>query len=126
MDMKPLVLVIEDDPVTLKLIIQAVLRAGLRAHAAKDALQGVALARRDRPDLILCDLNLPGLDGATASAALRDDPALAEVPVIFISADPELALKAAEFGAVDAIAKPFGADRLTSLVCQWVEATREA
>lgn len=118
--MPPLVLVIEDDTTTMKVVMQALLRAGLRVRPAGNALQAVALARQERPDLILADLGLPGLGGSTLIQAFKDDPDLAEVPVIIMSGDVGIYGAMVECGAADAIPKPFPPRDLTARVCRLV------
>src|SRR5204863_6282412 len=57
--------------------------------SAREGRQGVELAQRDRPDLILCDVTMPGLDGYGVLQALRKDPATARIPFIFLTARSE-------------------------------------
>jgi CheY-like chemotaxis protein len=54
---------------------------------ASDGREGIALARRERPDVILLDVNMPGLSGPETLAALRSDPATRAIPVIFFTAE---------------------------------------
>ena len=114
----PLVLVIEDSPSVLETIVKTLQLSGFRTRQAPDALQAVAAARKERPDLILADVGLPDMDGATATSLLKDDPEFQGVPVILISgmSPEELALRQAETGAADVLSKPFSPGDLVRAV----------
>lgn len=82
-----MVLYIEDNPVNLKLVEQVFARHGrIRLICAPSPGFGLDLARLHRPDLILLDINLPGIDGYTVLARLRADPATRDIPVAALSA----------------------------------------
>jgi len=102
------VLVIEDHAANMKLASLLLRSAGHTVLCAIDAETGLTLARADQPDLILMDLQLPGMDGLAATALLKQDPATAAIPVIALTA---LAMKAdrekSQLAGCDAyIAKP--------------------
>ncbi|OGR12620.1 MAG: hybrid sensor histidine kinase/response regulator, partial [Deltaproteobacteria bacterium RIFOXYB2_FULL_66_7] len=81
-------LYVEDNPANLKLVAQLIARRpDLRLLSAADGNLGVALARSERPDVILMDINLPGISGTQALKILHEDPATAHIPVIAISAN---------------------------------------
>jgi two-component system cell cycle response regulator DivK len=80
------VLVVEDNPLNLKLVRDVLGHAGYRVLAAGDAERGIAMARAERPDLVLMDVQLPGIDGVEALARLRADGATARIPVVAITA----------------------------------------
>jgi PAS domain S-box-containing protein len=81
-------LYIEDNPANLKLIEQLILRrSDIRLLSAKEGILGIQLARVNRPDVILMDINLPGISGIEALEILRADPATAHIPVIALSAN---------------------------------------
>lgn len=69
------ILVIEDNPANMKLACLPLCNAGHQVLSATDAETGLTLARADRPDLILMDSQLPGMDGLAATALLKQDPA---------------------------------------------------
>jgi CheY-like chemotaxis protein/anti-sigma regulatory factor (Ser/Thr protein kinase) len=82
------VLYIEDNPANLKLVQEIVrFRADLRLVSAPDGHFGLSLARSQKPDIILMDLNLPGLSGFEVLAQLRRDPETARIPAIAVSAN---------------------------------------
>jgi CheY-like chemotaxis protein len=81
-------LYVEDNPANLKLIEQLVLRRpDVKLLTARDGNLGVQLARTRRPDVVLMDINLPGLSGIDALKILREDPATAHIPVVALSAN---------------------------------------
>src|SRR5450759_1610026 len=87
------VLVVEDNPSNMKLTSLILRNAGHSVVGAVDAESGLRLARDAQPDLVLMDIQLPGMDGLTATTLLKHDPATADIPVIALSA---LAMKADE------------------------------
>ena len=103
------ILVVEDNPANMKLAALLLENAGHTPLFAVDGETGVAMARGpDRPDLILMDIQLPGMDGLAATALLKQDPATAAIPIIALTA---MAMKAdqerSELAGCDAyIAKP--------------------
>jgi CheY-like chemotaxis protein len=103
------ILVIEDNEMNMKLM-KAVLKIGpYRMLEAVDAETGLALARKDPPDLILMDIQLPGMDGLSATRIIKSDQELKKIPVIAITgfamdADKE---NAREIGFEAYIVKPF-------------------
>ncbi len=101
-------LVVDDNPVNVALLVD-LLQADYRVLAANSGRRALVLARSEpRPDLILLDVMMPGMDGYAVLAALRQDARLSAIPVIFVTAmdtmtDEEHGLKQ---GAVDYITKP--------------------
>ncbi|MGZ4553569.1 MAG: response regulator [Mycobacteriaceae bacterium] len=85
------VLVVEDNPANMKLTSMLLHSAGHVVLPAVDAETGLRLALAEQPDLILIDIQLPGMDGLAATAILKEDPATAAIPIIALSA---LAMKA--------------------------------
>jgi two-component system, cell cycle response regulator DivK len=80
------VLVIEDNPANMKLASLLLRNVGHAVLCATDAETGLTLARAERPNLILMDIQLPGMDGFAATAMLKQDPATAGIPVIALTA----------------------------------------
>ena len=87
------VLIVEDNPANMTLAVFLLESAGHRVLTAKDAEAGLALARSSHPDLILMDIQLPGMDGLAATTQLKADPATRAIPVIALTA---LAMKGDE------------------------------
>ncbi len=87
------VLIVEDNPANMTLATFLLESAGHSVLKATDAETGVALAAAERPDLILMDIQLPGMDGLRATALLKADDATKDIPVIALTA---LAMKGDE------------------------------
>jgi putative two-component system response regulator len=104
---QPLILAVDDEASNLQLLRQ-ILQDHYRLRFAKDGPRALDLAREELPDLILLDVMMPGMSGYEVCAALKADPALAGVPVIFVTAlnDTDDELEGFEAGAVDYITKP--------------------
>ncbi len=84
--MTHLVLVVEDTAVNMKLISMLLDKAGYRVLQTGNASDGIALAREHRPDLILMDIQLPGMDGLTATRLLKEDETTCHIKVIALTA----------------------------------------
>jgi len=85
---QPLLLYVEDNPTNLRLVQEVLgFRTDLELMTAIDGLEGLELARKHQPDIVLLDMNLPGMSGRDIQRRLREDPATAEVPVLAISAN---------------------------------------
>jgi CheY-like chemotaxis protein len=80
------ILVVEDTPANLELVTDLLEIAGYHVLTATAAESGLELARRERPDLILMDVGLPGMDGLEAARRLRDDPATVDIPGVALTA----------------------------------------
>jgi DNA-binding response OmpR family regulator len=104
--MKELILVVDDEPKIVKLARDYLERGGYQVLAATDGQTALAVASHERPDLVVLDLNLPGMDGLDVIRALRRNTA---VPVIMLTARAEETdrLIGLELGADDYITKPF-------------------
>lgn len=87
------VLLVEDNPANMTLAVFLLQSAGHRVLSATDAEAGLALARAERPDLILMDMQLPGMDGLEATMQLKRDELTRAIPVIALTA---LAMKGDE------------------------------
>ena len=87
------VLVVEDNPTNMKLAITLLEAAGHSVLTATDAEAGLTLARAEKPNLILMDIQLPGIDGLEATSQLKRDEATRAIPVIALTA---LAMKGDE------------------------------
>jgi len=118
MNARKTILVVDDNAAILNVVAHTLAAAGFRPLTASTALDALARARRERPDLILMDIMMPGLEGSVASGLMRDLEELRDVPVLLMSALPEedLRERAAEAGATGFLAKPFRKERLLELV----------
>ena len=79
------ILVVEDNEISMKLVVAVLELGSYRTLTAGDAESGIRLAREHFPDLILMDLKLPGMDGIIATAILKTDATLKHIPVIALS-----------------------------------------
>lgn len=79
-------LIVEDTPANMKLADILLTRAGHTVLHAVNAEAGLLLAATERPDLILMDIQLPGMDGLTATTLLKKDPVTAAIPIIALTA----------------------------------------
>lgn len=80
------VLVIEDTPVNMELVVTILKQAGHVPLQAETAARGLALARSAQPDVILMDVQLPDMDGLSATRMLKADPMTGDIPVIALTA----------------------------------------
>jgi two-component system sensor histidine kinase/response regulator len=106
------VLVVDDTPANVHLLTELLQRQGLRVLEAINGDQGIALAQRFRPDVILLDVRMRGLGGFETCGVLKADPRTQAIPVIFMTVISDTAAKVAAFeaGASDYVTKPFHVD----------------
>ena len=111
----PTVLLVDDEPLILELARDYLEHASFEVLTAADGEQGLALARERRPDLVVLDLGLPGIDGLEVTRQLRQDTA---IPIVMLTArDDELdRVLGLELGADDYITKPFSPRELVARV----------
>jgi len=106
----PTILVVDDEPHIVELVRDYLKSSGYRVLTAHDGPSALNLARRDRPDLVILDLMLPGgMDGLDVCRALRRDSSLGDVPILMLTARVEETdrLIGLELGADDYVTKPF-------------------
>ncbi len=119
------VLVVEDNP-DLRIFIASNLADDFRVEMARDGVEGLELARRWAPDLIVSDIMMPRMDGYELTRQIRKDPSLSHVPVILATAKTggEAVAEGLEVGANDYIAKPFELRELKARVSAQLRARR--
>lgn len=107
--MNPHILIVDDSPSARQALEEMLLTEPYRLSFAKNGPEGIDIARRDLPDVILLDVMMPEVDGFTVCRRLREDPRLAEVPILLVTAldDRESRLQGIRAGADDFISKPF-------------------
>jgi two-component system, NtrC family, response regulator AtoC len=112
------ILVIEDDPIIRGNAVELLSEEGFEVSAAENGTLGIALAKARAPELVLCDIMLPGADGYAVLRAMRDSDQTAHVPFIFLTAKADRAdIRAGmNLGADDYITKPFTLDELLESV----------
>jgi DNA-binding response OmpR family regulator len=115
----PHVLVVEDDPSVRGLLETLLIAEGYDVATASDGLAGLVKATSRRPSLILLDLMMPDLGGIRVLEELREDPAMAEVPVIVVTGKLDAVPALAEqLGAASVFAKPFGVAELLARIAE--------
>lgn len=118
----PRVLLVEDNPLNLELATDLLEACGIEVISANTGETGVKLAQEQKPDLILMDLSLPGMDGLQATAALKADPRTRSIPVVAVTAhamkgDEQKALAA---GCEGYITKPIDTRMFPTLVAEYL------
>ena len=110
-DVRPLVVVVEDDPAAAELLTRQIGRGGFRTAIARTGAEAVAMAKEHRPAVITLDILLPDVDGWEVLTRLKGDEATSDIPVIVVSIvdNPELGTA---LGALDYFVKPVGAKEL--------------
>ena len=113
-----LILVIEDDPAVRGLIVDTIKTKGWRVIDAGDGASGLELAVQQLPDLILCDIQMPKMDGYSVLDNVRQDPKTASIPFIFLTGlgEKPKVRQAMESGADDYIVKPFTVKELIGAI----------
>jgi DNA-binding response OmpR family regulator len=118
----PRVLVVDDDPVILKLLQVNFEMEGFEVLTAADGADGLAAARATAPDVIVTDVMMPNMDGFAFLSALREEPATQTTPVIIVSAKAQTSdrREGLDAGADDYLTKPFEplelVERVTTLL----------
>jgi len=115
---KPSVLVVDDSTPNLRLITDMLLEQGLDPRPVTNGKLALAVAKASPPDLILLDIDMPGMDGFELCKALKADDALKEIPIIFISGKWTSfnVVKGLGLGGVDFVPKPFHAEEITARI----------
>jgi DNA-binding response OmpR family regulator len=114
---------VEGDDETRALVESILGFEGHTVVSTADPTAALALARNESPDLVLCDITMPMLDGYGVLKALQSDPATANVPVVFLSGHKDFSerVRAFRFGVIDYISKPFTRETLVRKVARILE-----
>jgi len=119
--MKPRLLVIDDEPLVLELVKELLVAAGYAVLTATSGQEGLRLAKAQRPEMILLDQAMPGMDGETTVRSLKSDEATRRIPVIALSAGR--AADAVRAGCLACIPKPVHPATFVKTVDQFLRAT---
>ncbi len=126
MSEKQTILYIEDDPASRRLLERMLSHAGYHVVLAERGLQGIDMARRDRPDLILTDINLPDISGTELTTALRNDDKFIDTPIVALTAqgnlDHSMAMAA---GITGFLTKPVDIEKLLEQIKFYLEGGRD-
>ncbi len=115
---KKKIIVVEDEPDLVDVVTYNLKREGYLVLAAQRGDEGLNLIRSERPDLVLLDLMLPGMDGLSICRQMKSDSSLSEIPIIIASAKGEESdvVIGLEMGADDYLAKPFSPRELLARI----------
>jgi len=122
----PSVLVVDDDPVILKLLEVNFEMEGFTVHTASDGAMGLDRARTTKPDAIILDVMMPKMTGHEVAAALKGDPKTAAIPILFVTAKAQNTdvARGLEIGVADYVTKPFDPLDLVARVLAVIERSR--
>ena len=117
------ILVVEDNKLNMKLVKGLIKIGKYRLLEAMDAESGIELIREKRPDLVLMDIQLPGMDGLSATKIIKEDPELKDIPIVALTSfamqgDEEKALAA---GCTGYITKPIDTRKFLETVSQYLK-----
>ena len=114
----PKVLVLEDDAAVRSLLEKLLTHDGYQVTTAADGLEGLMQLEMDKPDLVLCDVMMPNLDGLSFTRAIKKNPNTQKLPVVFLTAKGDTGTMAAGIsaGAKFYLTKPFNHAELLSKV----------
>ncbi len=103
------ILVVDDDTANLRMASHILSAEKMRVSCLKAGADAIKFLHENRPDLMLLDIHMPGMDGFETIAAIKEDHATADIPVIFLTADDDSSAetRGLEAGAMDFIRKPF-------------------
>lgn len=121
---RPVVLVVDDYDEVRTMLRRALESRGCQVVEAQDGREAVTVARRERPALILMDVWMPHQTGVAAVRQIREDPAMAEVPIVALTAYEavDLHIKAVQAGCDQYLIKPIDLDQLQTLIARYLPA----
>ena len=116
------ILVVEDNELNMKLVRGLIKIGKYRMLEATDAESGIQIIREQRPDLVLMDIQLPGMDGLSATKIITEDPTIKDIPIVALTSyamqgDEEKALEA---GCTGYIAKPIDTRKFLKTISQYL------
>jgi diguanylate cyclase (GGDEF)-like protein len=120
----PKILIVDDTPHNIDVLSATLADEGCELMAATSGARALELAGRGRPDLVLLDVMMPGMDGFEVCRRLKADPATADVPVVFVTARTDDVSQGFAAGGADYISKPINADEVRARVRYQLERRR--
>jgi len=117
---KGTVLVVDDDPDIIDFLEAALEDAGYLVLASVGA-ESLGVAHELHPDVILLDINMPGMNGVEVSQRLRDNPVTADIPIVVMSAQDRLQATGPLMPVNDRLSKPFDLARLYEVIARWTQ-----
>lgn len=120
------IVIVEDNPANLYLLTYLLNARGHTTDSATDGVEGLERVRAQRPDLVLCDLQMPRLDGYEVLRQIRDDPGLANVPVVAVTAYsmPGDRIRVTQAGFDGYLTKPFNPETVIAQIEGYLAAAR--
>jgi two-component system, sensor histidine kinase and response regulator len=114
----PSILVVDDTPANLQLLVELLSERGYRVRPVPSGELALRAVQASKPDLVLLDINMPGLSGYDVCRRLKSDATTYDIPVIFLSAlnEPSVKVLAFQCGGVDYVTKPFQVDEIAARV----------
>jgi len=116
--MQKRILIVDDEPDTVEMLASRLAHNGYDVLKAHDGAEAVKIAKKERPDLILLDIIMPGMDGATAAGVLKESPDTKDIPVIFLTClfSKEDEKRGNVIGGTYFLAKPYDADEILNVI----------
>jgi DNA-binding response OmpR family regulator len=126
-DPDPVLLLVDDDPINLRMLMATLEGEGYRLLAATSGEGALKIAAQAHPDLILLDIQMPGIDGYETCRRLKADKTSRDSAVIFLTAlqDTREKVKGLSIGAVDFLTKPFDSDEIRARVARQLQIHRQ-
>ncbi len=120
------ILIADDSPANLNVLLETLKGRNYRLLVAKTGETAIRLAKEAKPNLILLDIIMPGMDGFTTCRLLKEDPETLDISIIFLSALDEISdkIKGLQMGAVDYISKPFQPDEVIARVATQIKVSQ--
>src|SRR3954462_6387293 len=115
------IVVIDDDPCIRQLVALHLRNVGFNVLQAEDAVAGGYLILRETQDLVVCDVEMPYLNGYDFVAALKADPLTKDIPVVFLTVRDDVDEYAAKLGVAAYLRKPLTKDRLLDIVSLYAD-----
>ena len=108
------ILIVDDEDMIRSLLRLTLVRAGYEVTEAETGEEAISIVREQKPDLVLLDVMMPGIDGFAVCEQIRQDPAVGDIPIIMLSArkDPRSRQESRRVGATDYLTKPWVTDEL--------------
>lgn len=116
MDTNKTILIVEDDTAQKELVARYLLDAGYMVRTVANGLEAAASCLQVRPDLIVSDVHMPGMDGFEMIRILKEEPGMKDIPVIFLTVDEGAREEGTGLGAIEFLVKPFKPASLLMLV----------
>lgn len=120
---KQLILIVDDNPENRKVLLSFLINKGYEVGSSRDGYKAIEFVKNEKPDLILLDIMMPGMDGFEVCEKLKSNPETKHIPVIFLTSKTctEDIVRGFKSGAVDYVSKPFNSEELIARVEAHIE-----